>query len=827
MLEAGARLGRYEIRSKIGQGGMGEVYLARDTELDRKVALKILPAEVASNQDRMRRFVQEAKAAAALNHPNIAHIYEIGQDSGTNFMAMEFIDGQTLSELMKSRQQNLGKLLRYLQHTAEGLAKAHAAGIVHRDLKPDNIMVTQEGHAKILDFGLAKLLGLQTISGSGTSEVATAILPQHSRPGAVMGTVGYMSPEQAQGDTENIDQRSDIFSFGCILYEAVTGERAFAGKDAIDSLNKIIREPVAPIGELNPLAPADLQRIVRRCLAKDPDERYQNIKDVAIELKDVRRELAGVDTPLPAPVSRAAATSSLSPSTHLVTPSTHVSSAEFIFARLQRHKTAVLLIAVALVIVVATGITGLIMYRHAKTTERAIESIAVLPFANQNKDPEIDYLADGLTESTINSLTQVPNLKVIARTTVFRYKGKEIDPFKAGQEMGVRAVLTGRLQQRGDDLIVSAELLDLRDNKQIWGEQYQRRVSDLLAIQREIAREITNNLRPKLAGKTFTDSAEAYQLYLKGRFYWNRRTPSDFHKAITFFDQAIEKDPNYALAYSGLADSYALLPVYGGAGAPQEWMPQAKAAAMKALALDDNLAEAHASLGQIMSYYDFDFTGADRQFQRAISLNPNYATAHQWRAENLSTLSRFDEAIAEARRAIELDPMSPIINRIYGDCLVDARRFDEAIEQYRKTIEIDPNFATAHYFMARAYEGKGSYDQAVEEFAKATDVSGFTAADLAKMKEAYAKSGRNGYLQVALDVTLENSKKGYVPAFVAAEIYARLGQKDQAFSYLEKSLQERDFRVALIKVSFEFDSLRSDPRFADLLKRIGLPDTPR
>src|SRR5262249_11688423 len=435
MLEAGARLGRYEIRSKIGQGGMGEVYLARDTELDRKVALKILPAEVASNQDRMRRFVQEAKAAAALNHPNIAHIYEIGQDSGTNFMAMEFIDGQTLSELMKSRQQNLGKLLRYLQHTAEGLAKAHAAGIVHRDLKPDNIMVTQEGHAKILDFGLAKLLGLQTISGSGTSEVATAILPQHSRPGAVMGTVGYMSPEQAQGDTENIDQRSDIFSFGCILYEAVTGERAFAGKDAIDSLNKIIREPVAPIGELNPLAPADLQRIVRRCLAKDPDERYQNIKDVAIELKDVRRELAGVDTPLPAPVSRAAATSSLSPSTHLVTPSTHVSSAEFIFARLQRHKTAVLLIALALVIVVATGITGLIMYRHAKTTERAIESIAVLPFANQNKDPEIDYLADGLTESTINSLTQVPNLKVIARTTVFRYKGKEIDPFKAGQEM--------------------------------------------------------------------------------------------------------------------------------------------------------------------------------------------------------------------------------------------------------------------------------------------------------------------------------------------------------------------------------------------------------
>jgi len=808
---------------------MGEVYLARDTTLDRNVALKILPAEVAANEDRMRRFVLEAKSAAALNHPNIAHIYEIGEHEGTNFIAMEFIDGQTLTEVMKSRQQDLGKLLRYLQHAAEGLAKAHSANIIHRDLKPDNIMVTREGHAKILDFGLAKLLGLQTL-GSGPSQIATAILPQHSRPGAVMGTVGYMSPEQAQGDTESIDQRSDIFSFGCILFEAVTGERAFPGRDAIDSLNKIIREPPRPISDLNPLAPPDLQRIVRRCLAKDRDERYQTIKDVAIELKEVRRELAGINTPVPARTPGLSATSSLTPTTQAGTLGTQVSSAEFIFAGLKRHKAAAIFTTVVVLLAIGTAIGGLVIYRHRQATEVAIESIAVLPFTNQNHDPEIDYLADGLTESTINSLTQVPNLKVIARSTVFRYKGKETDPFKAGQDLGVRAVLTGRLQQRGDDLIVSAELLDLHDNKQIWGERYQRKMSDLLAIQREIAREITNNLRPRLsgeepagAGKNYTDNSEAYQLYLKGRFYWNKRTPEDFEKAITFFQQAIEKDPNYALAYSGLADSYTLLPVYGGTGTGGEWMPKAKAAAQKSLALDDNLAEGHASMGQIMSYYDFDFHRADDEFERAISLNPNYATAHQWRAENLSILGRADEALAESRRALEIEPLSAIINRIYGDCLVNARRFDDAIEQYRKTLEIDPNFATAHYFLARAYEGKHQYDLAVDEFVKSPEVIGFTAADLARMKEAYAKGGWNSYLQTGLAQTLENARKGHQPSFVPARIYARLGQKDQSLNYLEKSLQEHDYRVRLIKVSFEYDSLRSDPRFTDLLKRIGLP----
>jgi eukaryotic-like serine/threonine-protein kinase len=837
-LAAGTKLGRYEIRSQIGAGGMGEVYLAQDTKLDRKVALKILPAEVAANQDRMRRFEQEAKAAAALNHPNIAHIYEIGEQNGLHFIAMEFIDGQTVRDCIHNEPAGLAKLLRYLQHAAEGLAKAHAAGIVHRDLKPDNIMITHDGFAKILDFGLAKLIEPQTLSGS-SSEMATAIMQPHSAPGMIMGTAGYMSPEQAQGKTRQIDHRSDIFSFGCILYEAVTGQKAFEGKDAIESLNKIIREPVAPISEFNATAPADLQRIVRRCLAKDPDERYQTIKDVAIELKDVRRELkdAAIDsTSSPARPSRATPSGGSTEASPLARASTGAndslttrgSSAEYLVSGLKRHKIATIVVAGLILIAAAAGVVSIGSYLHARNSEVAIESIAVLPFVNQNNDPGADWVSDGLTESIINSLTQLPNLKVIARSSVFRYKGKETDPIKAGKELGVRAVLTGRLVQRGDDVIVSAELIDLRDNKQLWGEQYQRKMADLLSVQREIAREITTNLRPKLsgeeqnrAGKRGTQNPEAYQLYLKGRFYWNKRTSEDLEKAVQFFQQAVAKDPRFALAYSGLADSYAVLNAYG-AGPAADWAPRAKQAALKALELDNNLAEAHASLGQITIYYDWDFSGGEREYQRAIALDPNYPTAHQWRAENLSTQGRYDEALVEIRRALELDPLSLIINRAYGDILLNARRYDEAIEQYRKTLELDPNFATAHFFLARAYEAKGMYDQAFDELVRSYGGGFVTPEKLAQMKTAYASFGWKGYLQTELTQLLQQSKQEYVPPSVIAISYARIGQKEEAFAWLERGYQERDFRMRHLKTAFEFDSLRSDPRFDDLLRRVGL-----
>ena len=830
------QLGRYEIRSLLGIGGMGEVYLAQDTSLNRRVALKVLPPEVASNQDRMRRFKQEASAAASLNHPSIAHIYEIGEVEGLNFIAMEYVEGSTLRTKIHEEPEELSKLLRALQHVAEGLAKAHDAGVVHRDLKPDNVMITSDGHGKILDFGLAKLVEPQPRTVSSSEEPT---ILQHSIPGVILGTAGYMSPEQAQGKTKEIDHRSDIFSFGCILFEAITGHKAFPGTDTIDTLYKIIREPPPLISQFNPTAPADLQRIVRRCLAKDPNDRYQNIKDVAIELKDIRRELQETATeapPLtmasrdaktlensePTVVQNSATVAPTSPS------STRASSAEFIVNEIKRHKFAALILVVLALVVGSAVAFGIRSYLHADSTEVAVESIAVIPFVN--KDPATDWVSDGLTESIINNLTQLPNLKVIARSSTFRYKGRESDPLSIGKELGVRAVLTGRLTQRDDMLLISTELIDIRDNKQLWGEQYERKLSDMLSVQREIALEITSNLRPTLSGidksrmeKQYTTNPEAYQLYLKGRFYWNQRTAADFRNAITFFEQAIAKDPKYALAYSGLADSYTLLVVYTSQP-PRELMPLAKNAALKALELDDKLAEAHASYGQIVSYYDFDSVTAEKEFRRALELNPNYATAHQWFAEHLITLKRVDEAIAEIKRALELDPQSVIMNRMYADILHDARRYDEAIQQYKKTIEMDPKFPTAYFFLGRAYEAQGKYDQAVAQFEATARVSGgLTPEMLSHLNQVYSKSGWKPYLQATLELLLKLPESRRLPSFTIATYYARLGQKEEAIAWLQRGYEERDFRMRLISISFELDGVRSDPRFVALVQKIGLP----
>jgi eukaryotic-like serine/threonine-protein kinase len=828
-------LGRYEIRSLLGAGGMGEVYLAQDTSLNRRVALKVLPPEVASNHDRMRRFKQEASAAASLNHPSIAHIYEIGEFDGLHFIAMEYVEGSTLRTKIHEEGEELSKLLRALQHVAEGLAKAHDAGVVHRDLKPDNVMITSDGHGKILDFGLAKLVEPQPRSTS--SEEPTIL--QHSIPGVILGTASYMSPEQAQGKTKEIDHRSDIFSFGCILFETITGHRAFAGTDTIDTLYKIIREPPPLISQFNPTAPADLQRIVRRCLAKDPNDRYQNIKDVAIELKDIRRELQETATEAPpmSAVNRDARTLSNAETTVVQnqstvvpsSPSTRASSAEFIVNEIRRHKFAALIVIVLVLVVGGAVAFGVRSYWHAENTEAAVESIAVIPFVNQNKDPGSDWISDGLTESIINNLTQLPNLKVIARSSVFRYKGREDDPLSIGKELGVRAVLTGRMTQRGDTVLISTELVDIRDNKQLWGEQYERKLSDMLSVQREIAREITSNLRPTLSGvdrsrmdKQYTANPEAYQLYLKGRFYWNKRTPADFKKSIGFFEQAITKDPNYALAYSGLADSYTLLTVYSSES-PRELMPKAKQAALKALELDDKLAEAHASYGQILVYYDYDLTTAEQQYRLAIELNPNYATAHQWLAEHLSTLKRWDEALVEIERALQLDPFSVIMNRIYADILMDQRRYDEAIAQFKKTQELDPNFPTTYYFLGRAYEALGRYDEAVAQYTTAGKVSGLPPEMFEQADQTYAKAGWKAYLQATLDQILKQPGGRKFPPFVIATYYARLGQKEEALSWLERGYEERDFRMTLISVAWELDSLRSEPRFVALVQKIGLP----
>jgi len=830
-LTAGTKLGRYEIRSKIGEGGMGEVYLAEDTQLRRRVALKILPAEIAAHQDRMRRFVQEAQAAAALNHPNIAHIYEIGESQGTHFIALEFIDGVTLREKIHRERTDLRKLLRYLQQVAEGLAKAHGAGIVHRDLKPDNIMITSEGHAKILDFGLAKLIEQHTASTSaeGSSEVATAVMPQRSIPGTVMGTVGYMSPEQAQGKTNEIDHRSDIFSFGCILFEAATGQRAFVSESTIDTLHKIVHSPAPLVKDANPSAPADLTRIVRRCLAKDPDERYQSIKEAAIELRELRRELEGAaeleTTVRPSSVgstisSTASSAATVSGAIRSTAPS---SSAEYIVSGIKQHKLAAAIAVIALVL----GAVGLIAYLHARNTEVAIESIAVLPFQNRSTEADTEYLSDGLAESLIYRLSQLPNLRVSPTSSVFRYKGKEVDPIKVGHELGVDAVLSGRIVQRGDNLTISAELVDVRYNKLLWGEQYDRKMSELLQTQREIAREIVDKLKVKVSGqekglaKHYTESNEAYQLYLKGRFYWNKRTGEAIKKSIEYFNQAIEKDPSFALAYAGLADSYI---VPANPLPPREKMPKAKAAAMKALDLDDTLAEAHTSLARVLAAYDWDWPGAEKEYKRAIELNPRYAIAHEWYGGYLEVTGHHNEAIAERKRAQELDPLSLIINFELGLAFYYARDYDQAIEQFQKTLELDPNFPPVQQFLPAAYEQKGMYGESIAGFKEWATLKGGSewSFSMAGLGHVYAVSGQKGEARSVLDELKQLSGEQYVPSSSIALVYVGLGEKDQAFAWLEKGYEERSFQMQCLTVEPRWDSLRLDPRFADLVRRVGL-----
>ena len=829
-LQSGTKLGRYEIRSKLGEGGMGEVYLAEDTRLHRKVALKILPSELAANKDRMRRFEQEAQAAAALNHPNIAHIYEIAEGDGNSFIAMEFVDGLTVRQVIHERQTELPKLLRYLQHVADGLAKAHAAGIVHRDLKPDNIMVTREGHAKILDFGLAKLVLPESAAPSDkpVSEVATALMQRRSTPGVVLGTVGYMSPEQAQGKTNEIDHRSDIFSFGCILFEAVTGRKAFAGNDTIDTLNKIIREEPPPINEFAPDTPSHLQRIVRRCLAKDPENRYQTIKDVAIELRELRHELAGS-----AVADLAGPVSSIGPrvdstDTPALKPS---SSAEYIVSGIKQHKFAVTIIAALIVVVLTGGLILALIYRHARTTEVAIESIAVLPFQNRSTEPDTEYLSDGLAESLIYRLSQLPNLKVSPTSSVFRYKGKEIDPVKTGNELGVNAVLSGRIVQRGDNVTISAELVDVRYNKLLWGEQYERKMSELLSTQREIAREIVEKLRLRVSGeerglaKHYTENNEAYQLYLKGRFYWNKRNPESMHKAIDYFQQASERDPNFALAYAGLADTYALLggPEAGGDLSPNETLPKAKAAALRALEIDETLAEGHVPLGHVKCYYDRDFAGSEREYKRAIELNPNYSVAHHWYAIFLTVVGRYDEALTEIKRAIELDPLSLSINAWYGRILAVAGQSDQAIEQLRRTVELDPNFILGHYRLGQTYADKGMYDDAMSEFNQVMRLPGGMPLALLGFAQTSALSGNRDEAHKNLNQAIEMSKQQYVSPAQVASVFGALGENDRAFELLEEANRAHDLNVVRLKRDPRFAKLRSDPRFDDLVKRIGIP----
>jgi len=829
-------LSHYRIVSKIGAGGMGEVYLAQDTKLDRRVALKILPADVASSRDRMERFIREAKSAAALNHPHIAQIHEIGEHDGTHFIVMEFIDGVTLREKIHRERTELRKLLKYLQQVAEGLSKAHAAGIVHRDLKPDNIMITRDGFAKVLDFGLAKLVETSDL-GLGLSEggeAPTAVMQQHSAPGVVMGTVGYMSPEQARGKTNEIDQRSDIFSFGCILFEAATGKKPFAGDSIVKSLHSLIYEPAPQIKDLNPSAPAELQRIVRRCLAKDPDERYQSIKEVRIELRELRRELeTGADfddtASPPTNTERALSTDSGLINEATATRSASIppalSSAEYVVQGLKEHK---LFAAIALVLLI--GAVGLFAYYlRGRNPDVAIDSIAVLPFENKSNAADTEYLSDGLAESLIYRLSQLPNLKVSPTSSVMRFKGKEMDVRTIASELGVSAVMTGRIAERGDNLTISVELVDVRNNKLLWGEQYDRKMSDLLATQREIASTIAQKLQVKLSGtddkgitKRYTNDNEAYQLYLKGRFYWNKRTGEGIKKAIELLTAATEKDPNFALAYAALADCYVISSNYTGAR-PADTMPQAKAYAKKSIEIDGTLAEPHAALAMVTWYFEWDKDGAEREFKKAIELNPNYPTAHHWYSRFLRGVGRQDEAFSEIKRAAELDPLSLIFLNNIAEIYLDRGDLNASFNTCQRMIELDPNFWSAHSVLGIILVKQSRFTEATAEGQKAVEFSNRSSASLALLGYVYARSGRRDEAQSVITELDKKFAEKTADARDLAMVYAGLNDKDKAFEWLEKAYQYRSFQLGNLRLEpLLIEALSSDPRWADLFRRIGL-----
>ncbi|MGI8735039.1 MAG: protein kinase domain-containing protein [Pyrinomonadaceae bacterium] len=834
-LSAGTTLSHYRIVSKIGAGGMGEVYLAQDTKLDRKVALKILPAEVALNRDRMERFIREAKSAAALSHPNIAQIFEIGEDGGTQFIAMEFIDGVTLREKIHHERTELSKLLRYLQHVSEGLAKAHAAGIVHRDLKPDNIMITREGHAKILDFGLAKLIEPQPIPSGDSSEVATAMMPQHSSPGTVMGTVGYMSPEQAQGKTKEIDQRSDIFSFGCILFETATGKKPFEGDSVIKALHMVVYEPAPAITDFNPTAPADLQRIVRRCLQKDADDRYQGIKEIAIELKHLRREMetgGDFDTTVPPPASTQSVLSTDSGSTAEPTAKSGslppaLSSAEFVAQGLKRHKLGV---AIALVILIAI-VALFVYYLRAGKSEVAIHSIAVLAFQNKGSDADTEYLSDGLAESLIYRLSQLPNLKVSPTSSVMRYKGKDTDITQIAKELEVDAVMSGQVSQRGDGLTIDVELVDARTKKIIWAEQYDRKMSDLLATQREIATTIAQKLELKLSGgeakgitKRYTDNNEAYQLYLRGRYSFAKRTKDEMLRAIEYFRQAIKLDPKFALAYARIAETYGSMPAYPYLS-PKEAFPQAKAAAQQALEIDPILAEAHTFLAYSLVIYDWNWAEAERSFKRAIELDPNNSAAHfRYGQIYLAPTGRLDEAIVEIQRGLDLEPLDINMGATLAWAYFVAGQNDRALEQARKTYDLEPSHPIGRWMLSQAYIYKGMYEEAIllnEQWLQTDPTNQFPIRDAGI---AYAKTGRRDKAEEMISKFREIAKTQYVPTCRIAGIYVALGEKDKAFGELNKAFEVRDWELYRLNADPYWNPLRDDPRFKDLLKRLNLPE---
>ena len=756
----GLTVGSYRIVAWIGAGGMGEVYRAHDTKLDRPVALKLLPPQVAADADRLRRFHTEARAASSLNHPNILVIHDFGDHDARPFIVSELVEGETVRRRLDRGPLPVRDAVAMSMQIASALAAAHARGIAHRDIKPDNIMVRTDGYVKVLDFGLAKLMAVPP------DETTTL----RTQPGLAIGTPHYMSPEQAEG--KDVDERSDIFSLGVTLYELTTGTRPFTGDSNLSVLSSILRDTPRPLTDLNPSLPAGLQRIVDRCLAKDRHRRYQAADDLRRDLEDLAQSLRSGELGVAAvPPPR---------------------------ARVEEGKPA-------------------------------IDSLAVLPFTNAAADPETEYLSDGITESLINRLTQIPSLRVVPRSTAFRYRGRDVDPVKTGKQLKVQALVTGKVQQRGDLLSVQVELVDVKQNAQLWGDRFNRRGTDLLNVEDEIAQQIVENLRLTLTGeererlaRRDTDNTDAYHLYLKGRYYWSKRTTPDLKKSVEYFEGAIARDPGYALAYTGLASAYVVMTAFDVA-VPTDLFTKAKVAALRALDVDSHLAEALAELTLIQACLDRDWELAEVTSRRATQRRPGYWLAHDHYAMTLAAQGRFDEAIAEVRRGQALEPLSVVVHHHVAWIHVLARRYDVAIAECRSAIDMDPSFPMAHLWMGVSLEQQGRYDEAIESLERAVALTRNTSNAVGALAHAYAVAGRTDEAQQRLSELQRPAQGGYIQHYGVALVLAALGESDEAVHWLEEAYRDHSFWLAYwANVDPRLDVLRDDARFKTLLRRLGL-----
>jgi serine/threonine protein kinase/tetratricopeptide (TPR) repeat protein len=773
---------RYQIIEELGKGGMGKVYKAHDTEVREKVALKLIKPDIAEDKKTIERFRNELKLARKIRHKNVCQMYDLNKEEGAYFITMEYVPGEDLKSMIRmTGQLSVGASLNIVKQVCAGLAEAHKLGVIHRDLKPQNIMIDREGDAHIMDFGIARSLKGKGITGSGV----------------MIGTPEYMSPEQIEG--KEVDQRSDIYSLGIILYEMLTAKVPFEGDTPFSIGLKHKSEIPKNPKEFNTQIPDDLSRVILKCLDKDVEKRFQSAGELRSELTRIEKGI---------------------PSTERIIPKGKPITSKEITVTFRLKKLLIPALILIAIVTAAVIVWQFLLRKESVSPLPEQPSIAVLPFVDLSPQEDQAYFCDGLADELINRLSRIDDLRVPARTSVFSFKGKELDIREIGKKLEVETVLEGSVRKAGDKLRITVQLVKVDDGYPLWSEKYDRSMEDIFALQDEISLAIVDNLKIELLGKEKqefikgqTQNLEAYDSYLKGRYFWNKRTVEDIKKSVEYFQQAIEKDPAYALAYAGLADSYITLGDWQGLS-PKEAFPEARKAAEKALEIDDLLAEAHNSLAYIKYIYEWDWPGAEKAFKLAITLNPNYATAHQWYAEFLTIMGRFDEALKEIKRAQELDPLSLIINAIGGWPYIYSRKYDQAIEHFQKTLEMDPDFRPARSYLGRTYIGKGRYKEALREYEILNDLNGIGL--------AYAKMGKIKEAQQVLNELIERSKNIYVPPSRIAFIYFALGDNDTGFEWLEKEYEERGFNMTRLKVHPEYDIVRSDPRFQAWLKKMNL-----